>query len=352
MPLQVLREDGSAQGTEDFTEPMAVLRGRVEAIQRAQVALMRPLLFYPPSVAESLSTVATHRSSKTAFHAFVIFLVQKNVGVLRQVPPPGTSHNSTLVNLFFVVLWFLGPAVQIQAFGRPPSRAASSPRAESPTHRVSGGCSGSADGDLDQGGAPRNGAAAAAERLEIQACGAEPADAGLQPRSPIAAVEPPDLTAIATARNGATAPTVSRSPRRNGSKKSRKSCSKELDGPDCSGQSCGGTPRSRRASASASTFWNFPAGEFFLQQDAGSEPYLELNRVGGILSEAAKNRPEASEPLSIDASDVAVVLRNSGAPTCPPAESNAEIEIAWSGTFARDYGDHLSTADGTNWRHV
>ena len=238
MPLmQVLREDGSAQGTEDFTEPMAVLRGRVEAIQRAQVALMRPLLFYPPSVAESLSTVATHRGSKTAFHAFVIFLVQKNVGVLRQVPPPGTSHNSTLVNLFFVVLWFLGPAFQIPAFGRPPSRAASSPQAASPTHGVSGGCSGSADGDPDPGGAPRNGAAAA-ERLEIQACAAEPTDAGLQPQSPIAAVEPPDLTAIVTARNGATAPTSGRSPRRNGSKKSRKSCSKELDRPDCGGRSC------------------------------------------------------------------------------------------------------------------
>lgn len=338
--VQVLKEDGSSA---DCTEPMLVLRGRVEAIQRAQVALMRPLLFYPPSVAEGLASVAGHRGSKTAFHAFVIFLVQKNVGVLRQVPPPGTSHNSTLVNLFFVVLWFLGPAVQIPAFGQPPSSASSTPRAASPMRGTCPGPNGTtahtaeatpADsargvGAPEAGGTPRGGAAAAAAAAETPSrctprtpslvcvagpssgtllpTGARPVTPDLQPRSPVGTSEPPtaDLTAIVTARNGSLS-------RWNGSK-GRKSCSRELEGSEGGGRSCGGTPRGRRRPAASSTFWHFPAGDLFLQEDAGTEPYLELNRVGGILSEAAKNRPEATEPLSIDASDVAAVLRNAGA---------------------------------------
>lgn len=340
--MQVLKEDGSSH---DITEPMLVLRGRVESIQRAQVALMRPLLFYPPSVAESFASVAGQRGAKTAFHAFVIFLVQKNVGVLRQVPPPGTSHNSTLVNLFFVVLWFLGPAVQVPAFGQPPSSTSSTPRAASPMRRTSPGTNGAAThtaeptpaeaargaAQPESDGTLRDGAAAAAEprsectpQTPALACGAglssatvlptgvSPVTPDLQPRSPAGTTEPPtaDLTAIVTARNGSLA---RRSPRRNGSK-GRKSYSRELEGSEGGGGSSAGTPGSRRRAAGSSTFWNFPAGDFFLQEDTGTEPYLELNRVGGIMSEAAKNRPEATEPLTIDASDVAAVLRNAGAP--------------------------------------
>eukprot|EP00892_Ulva_mutabilis_P009450 jgi/Ulvmu1/6878/UM031_0083.1 len=313
---EVLSEEGAPV---DFSQPMNILCSRVEAIQRTQVALMRPLLFYPASAADSLASVASHRGSKTAFHALVIFLVQKNVGVLRQVPTPGMSHNSTLVNLFFVVLWFLGPAVRVSPHGsrRSSTDASGTPTAGSRAGSSSDVCkdaatsrpaglAGNATADalraVDGATAPIGAAAAPARSGGLPDKAAPAADQ--VPQAGGSACQAVDLTAIVTTRNSSGAASTGPSPRRNGSKNGRRHRSQDLDG--------GGTPRSRGHQPVASTFWTFPAGDFFLQDEAAAEPYLDLNRVGGILSEAAKNQPEDWEPLSVDASGVAEVLRSSG----------------------------------------
>lgn len=341
---------------------MSVLRGRVEAIQRTQVALMRPLLFYPPSAADSLASVATHRGSKTAFHALVIFLVQKNVGVLRQVPPPGTSHNSTLVNLFFVVLWFLGPSVRIPVHSCSANDTCGTPTASSPACGAVGAGLGAASTALEGGCEfdltppepvrPAAGAAAGVSpcngRLAAAVVSTTPLPVGAAPVTPeleqrtqagASGRAVAELTAIVTTRNGAVD-----GPRRNGSKKGCRGGSKELDGgSDNGGRSRGGTPQSCKRRPATSTFWSFPAWDFFLHDDAGSEAYLGLNRVGGILSEAAKNQPEDSEPLSVNASGVAAVLKSSGTePACTTTQHSRCRAASPPFSDCADVGQHTS----------
>jgi hypothetical protein len=109
---------------EDWRRALSVLRSNAECVQAAHVLLLRPLLFHPASAVTSVPRILQSPSiAPTAFHAVCLHLVRKNIGVLRQVPPPGLSSNSVLVNVFFVVLWFLGPAMTsgpAAAAGSPP----------------------------------------------------------------------------------------------------------------------------------------------------------------------------------------------------------------------------------------
>ena len=119
--VQAITSEG-ARNADALAAATSKLRVRVEAIQRMHVALLRPLLFYKPVNMKCLPFNArVHPGSRTAFHAFAHCLVHANVGVLRQVPPAGISNNSTLANLFFVVLWLLGPSMNAARLHSAPS---------------------------------------------------------------------------------------------------------------------------------------------------------------------------------------------------------------------------------------
>ena len=66
-----------------------------------------------------------------------------------------------------------------------------------------------------------------------------------------------------------------------------------------------------------SSFWNFPTAKLFvpdkIPMDTNREAYLGLNRVGGILSEAARSKPLQGEPRYTDMWDVSEALQEAGA---------------------------------------
>ena len=76
-----------------------------------------------------------------------------------------------------------------------------------------------------------------------------------------------------------------------------------------------GKPRGGRRDDSS--FWHFPTARLFVPDrvamDTSREAYLGLNRVGGILSEAARSKPPQGEPRHHDMWDVADALQEAGA---------------------------------------
>ena len=79
----------------------------------------------------------------------------------------------------------------------------------------------------------------------------------------------------------------------------------------------------RRGNRDGSSFWHFPTAKLFvpdkLPMDTNREAYLGLNRVGGILSEAARSKPQQGEPRYTDMWDCAEPLQEAGAvPPQPP----------------------------------
>jgi hypothetical protein len=325
--MQAITPEGT-RNIEALATATAKLRVRVEAIQRMHVALLRPLLFYKPINMKCLPSYARfHPGSRTAFHAFVHSMVRANVGVLRQVPPAGISNNSTLANLFFVVLWLLGPSMNAARLSSIPSSPASiaasmasadsSPTAKSlpppsmltapimdaaddsttsqpnTTRQGFTGATSSGPGSVNGSPSPSSplgqtssDALAGSAGLAVDPCLTPPLPLGCDPASRCT----PNLTAVATRRVSRRA--VDPSSQKNG-------------------RGSGGGRRDE------SSFWHFPTVKLFvpdkLPMDMSKEAYLGLNRVGGILSEAARSKPQPGEPRYTDMWDVAEALQEAGA---------------------------------------
>lgn len=317
--MQALTAEG-ARNTEALAAATAKLRVRVEAIQRMHVALLRPLLFYKPINMKCLPSHArVHPGSRTAFHAFVHYLVRANVGVLRQVPPAGISNNSTLCNLFFVVLWLLGPSMNSSRLLSLPSSplshttsaasAESSPHAKSlqPPNMLTPPVLDTPDESTPQFNPNRHSTSVDSSHRGSVADSPTPSSPLGPATSDAAPTDPshtPPLPPIYdSAHNYAmnlTAVSTRRSSRRTGGPSSR---------------------NKRRASANTRrddfTFWRFPTAKLFvpdkLPMDTNREAYLGLNRVGGILSEASRNKPQQGEPRYTDMWDVSEALQEAGA---------------------------------------
>jgi hypothetical protein len=222
------------------------------------VQLLRPLLFHPPSELLCLpsSLRSRHSGVVTAFHGFVLHLVKRNVGVLRQVQPSGLTNNSVLTNIFYVVLWLLCPAL-----ARPPptgdnGSSASSPPS-SPQHSVGRedrACGGRRHRDgrgPNWPSSPRRGRCAAATcsaPLLPTSMSMDATPMGRQPPSPNKGAEP-------------------------------------------------------HQSAQINSLWYFPVRMFVPTHqpvDAAHDHYLGLNRVGGLISEAMKCSPSKAELKPMD----------------------------------------------------